>query len=608
MVLTTSALSLYAKIYGIIETGNLINKSIDYITRKIRALLGWLRRNGMDGLVRRRRRNEGGGGGGGNDDDDDDDNDDNDGNDFLFDGNVWMELQELAEIEQEEQKEEEEPKEEQTTTQQSSSGNVMLGGTAPEPQSQNDALADAFTKHYQREQQQHIAKAVETNTQNLFKKNSLDDGYTEQGRNLETTPEPITEERMDEEMGQGEKVKPVEGAKMETQTSDLTGINKATTTSQKIMGTAFGLGGMYHAYQSFVGNQPNTPPVAPVVVQPDLDALARPFRQPPHGGMDESLFNRPQQPSTARTGNLLQPQQNVRMEIRDLGMDGEPLDRSNLQPRHQLERLNERIGSGSSTQTTTMGQQTDLTSQNLEEMREGEEARKTEIDQQTTQLEQQDLENKQLKESLEKTKQMVDEKNRKEQEQEQKVRDFLDRNGRNGEAWGVVYGMMGGQGGQGKTSQDSSSLISAVMRSADVRERQQTLQNIQANSLLQTRERVNEEDRQEQMALFQDLEAQAIITRQNAERGMSEAHRQLDRTTRLYEAEQEIRPREGILQMYQRPQTQGRNVANRINMLFSMSGIQPTSGERRTAELREAISLLLEEITEYNAEEIRTES
>ena len=363
------------------------------------------------------------------------------------------------------------------------------------------------------------------------------------------------------------------------------------------MGIAFGLGGMYHAYQAFMGTQPlNQPLVAPVpVAQPDADIRARPFRQPAHGGLDESLF-RPQQPSTARTGNLLEPQQNVNLEIRDLGM-AEELDRTNLQPRHTLSRQNEIIGSGSATQTTTMGQQTDLTSQNLEEMREGEEARKTEIDQQTTQLEQQS-------EEIEKMKKEAEEAHRKEQEQEQKVKDFLDRNARNGEAWGVVYGMMGGQGGQGKTSQDSSSLISAVMRSADVRERQQTLQNIQANSLLQTRGRVNEEDRQEQMALLQDVEAQALASQQNAQRGLSEAHRQLERTTRLYEAEQELRPPQGSLQMYERPQGRGRNVANRINMLFSMSGIQPTSGQRITTELREAVSLLLEEITEYNTEEI----
>ena len=303
----------------------------------------------------------------------------------------------------------------------------------------------------------------------------------------------------------------------------------------------------------------------------------------------DSLANQPQQPSTSQSGNLLEPRQNVNLEIRDLGMDGEPLDRTNLMPRHTLTRQNEQVGGAGSRQLSDAPQQTDITDQSIEEMKEGEEARKRELEQQRKQLE-----------DMEKEK----------QERETEINRQIDMMGRNGEAWGALFGMTGGRG-KTATMGDLNSLYGNLLQTASIASRTSALQALQANTLLQTRGRVNEEDRQETMELMQGLEAQALVSQQNAERGVSEAQelatqaqRERDTMQELYDLEREPRT---IPQLRQFQQLQlGSQMENRVNVLINLyNDWRPTTGNTRptTDFLRPALEDFLQNFTTLNSME-----
>jgi hypothetical protein len=610
IAITGGLLALMGQLYSYVvetETGKAIKTALGkWFLGKLKGLLKWLDRNGFENILTKKKRRPVSGEGGGIDDDDEDGDDDDDATDYRFNFDT------LNDIFFSDEEQEEEPTQE-PTQQTSSGGNVVIAPSAPEPP-QTDALAN----YIRMTQAQHTHKAEVENRENLFKSNPLGD-YGKQGE-LETRADTLTAERVKEEVG-GEKVKDVKGEEMGSKSSDLTGLNKRTTTSQKVMGTAFGLGGLYHAYNSIMGTA-QEPPTAPVVVEPEpiivdgepvvlptQEDLARPFRQPPHGGLRlegdinvlhggrqpfqgegrtlrDSLVNQPQQPSTSQSGNLLEPRQNVNLEIRDLGMDGEPLDRTNLMPRHTLTRQNEQVGGAGSRQMTDAPQQTDITDQNLEEMKEGEDTRKREIEQQRKQLE-----------DMEKEK----------QEREKEVNRQIDNMGRNGEAWGALFGMTGGQG-KTATMGDLNSLYGNLLQSASMASRQQALQNLQSSSLLQTRERVREQRDMEQMELIERIQDANRQTRETARQGVSEAQliaterqAERDRLQVLYDLEREPRP---IPQLRQFQQLQlGSNIDNRLNILVNLyNDWRPTPQDTRprTNVIRPALVSFLENFTTLN--------
>ena len=649
LTFTASALSFLAKTYGIVETGEMLG--INYLLRKLKALIGWLKRNGMDGLLRSRGRggDGGGGGGGGGGDDDDDDGGrppppsrrDEGGMDFvlMLDADKLRELLDNIGVEEAELDE--------TTIQQEGTQTApaqsQLAIMPPPPQESE------FRQYNRMLQAQHTAKAEQENRENFLSKNPMPNKEQPTGQGeLNTETPPITRERVKEEMGQGEKVKDVEGEKMGSKSSDLTGLNTGIAVATS------GLWGLYNGMFSSTPAEQTTPqqrdniPTASTYgtelvggrpieyvdtmgdggnIAPTQEDLARPFRQPAHGGMGvegdgsllqgrqpfqgegrslrDSLVNQPQQPSTSQSGNLLEPRQNVNLEIRDLGMDGEPLQRTNI-ARSDLTRINERVGGAGSSQTTTMGQQTDLTSQNLEEMREGEEARKTEIDQQLDQLEQLEKEVKKRDSEIKKTKDMADEAHRKKAKQEKDVKDYIDMMGRNSEAWGAFYGIMGG--GQPKTLEELNSLYGNILQSSAVASRTSALQALQANTLLQTRTRVGQEREREQMELLEQIEEASRQTRETARQGVSEAQRiaserqvERDRLQALYDIEREPRP---IPQLREFRQLQlGSNIDNRLNVLVNLyNDWRPTPQDTRprTNVVRPSVVAFLENFTTLN--------
>ena len=634
--LTAGALSFLAKTYGIIETGEMLG--ISYIVRKLKALIGWLKRNGMGGILRRIRRDDTGSGGGGGGDDDDDDGgrppppsrSDEDGDDFVLDTDKLIEL--LEKIDVVEGELDETKTEEKTAPSQSQQGGttqsiigIIPTPSAPEPSQQNDMMSQ-LSQVIQLNQRQHEHKQEQDNRQRLFEKNPIksNEEFVGQGE-LQTRTDPITPERVSEEMGKGEKVKDVKGEAMETKTSDLTGqstLNKRPPLARNIIGTGLAAMGVYSAINSMMGDAPipQDIPEAPVIPEPveivqreppqqgnlrvegDLHLLQGGRQQfPGEGrGFRDSLVNNPQQSSTSQSGNLLQPRQNVNLEIRDLGMDGQPLDRTNIQPRHTLTRLNEAVGGVGSSRNL------DLMERKIESSEGIIKGQQTQLEQEREKVAQRDdeirdsvKEQEELNKSLKKSKEMIDKANREKQQREQDVSDYVAMMGRNQDALGSLLGM---PGGQGKNLEELTSLQRSVGTMG-------ALSGLQNTALSNVRNRV---DLQEQN-LLNEVEEQARITQQNAERGMSEVMSRLtqteaerDRQKRLFEAEQEVRQRQGMGEFMPR-EGRGREQTTLLNVIIGhMMGLDTAITSRPTREqVNSALPYFLEEYTSLNREQIR---
>jgi len=626
--LTAGVISFLAKTYGIIETGEMLG--INYLLRKLKALIGWLKRNGLEGLITRENRggDDGSGGGGGGYYDDDDDGGrppppsrrDEGGMDFvlMLDADKLRELLENVGVGEGEL--DETPSQNQL---------AIVPYTPPQSTPQQNDIRSQLNQFIQANQRQHELKAEEDNRENMLKINPANGRtqtqYTGQSE-LNTETPVITRERVSEEMGQGEKVKPVEGAKMETQTSDLTGqstLNKRTPLARNIIGTALSAMGVYSAYNSMFGDAPipQDIPEAPVIPEPpeivqseppqqgnlriegDLSLLQGGRQQFPGEGRElrDSLVNPPQQSSTSQSGNLLQPRQNVNLEIRDLGMDGQPLDRTNIQPRHTLSRLNERVGGAGASRNL------DLMERKIESSEGIIKGQQTQIEQEREKVAQRDdeirdnvKEQEELNKSLKETKEMIDKANREKQQREKGVSDYVAMMGRNQDALGSLLGM---PGGQGKNLEELASLQRGVGTMS-------ALSGLQNTALSNIRNIVQS---QQEQNLLNDIEEQARITQQNAERGMSEVMNRLtqteadrDRQKRLFEAEQEVRQRQGISEFMPR-EGRGREQTTLLNVIIGhMMGLDTAITSRPTREqVNSALPYFLEEYTSLNREQIR---
>jgi hypothetical protein len=626
--LTAGVISFLAKTYGIIETGEMLG--INYLLRKLKALIGWLKRNGLEGLITRENRggDDGSGGGGGGYYDDDDDGGkppppsrrDEGGMDFvlMLDADKLRELLEQVDVVEGEL--DETPSQNQL---------AIVPYTPPQSTPQQNDIRSQLNQVIQESQRQHELKAEADNRQRALERNP-DSGttqtqYTGQSE-LQTETPPITRERMTEEMGQGEKVKDVKGEEMGSKSSDLTGqstLNKRPPLARNIIGTALSAMGVYSAFNSMMGNAPipQDIPEAPVIPEPPEIVQSEPPQQgnlrvegdlhllqggrqqfPGEGrGFRDSLVNNPQQPSTSQSGNLLQPRQNVNLEIRDLGMDGPPLDRTNTQPpRHTLTRLNERVGGVGSSRNL------DLMERKIESSEGIIKGQQTQLEQEREKVAQRDdeirdsvKEQEELNKSLKKSKEMIDKANREKQQREQDVSDYVAMMGRNQDALGSLLGM---PGGQGKNLEELTSLQRGVGTMG-------ALSGLQNTALSNVRNRV---DLQEQN-LLNEVEEQARITQQNAERGMSEVMSRLtqteaerDRQKRLFEAEQEVRQRQGMGEFMPR-EGRGREQTTLLNVIIGhMMGLDTAITSRPTREqVNSALPYFLEEYTSLNREQIR---